>query len=147
MIYKESAFSIKFSQIAYLKDIKYWFWLSGSLLLLLASSCQQKPNIEKKESDLKIVSVDLSQSRIGKLSEFFAPKIDYIWLKDKLDEAQLNAGLHQILFYGDKIYTLDIYGCKCISIFNMEGEYLGKIAAYGEGPGEFLEFDALAVVN
>ena len=147
MIYKESTFSIKFSQIAYLKDIKYWFWLSGSLLLLLASSCQQKPNIEKKESDLKIVSVDLSQSRIGKLSEFFAPKIDYIWLKDKLDEAQLNAGLHQILFYGDKIYTLDIYGCKCISIFNMEGEYLGKIAAYGEGPGEFLEFDALAVVN
>ncbi|EPR67662.1 hypothetical protein ADICYQ_3302 [Cyclobacterium qasimii M12-11B] len=96
---------------------------------------------------MALVSVDLSESRSGKLSEFFEPEINYIWLEDKLDEAQLNASLHQILFYGDKIYTLDIYGCKCISIFNMEGEYLGKIAAYGEGPGEYLDLDALAVVN
>ncbi|MDO6439125.1 6-bladed beta-propeller [Cyclobacterium sp. 1_MG-2023] len=121
--------------------------LIGCILLLLTSSCKQEVNTQEDPRGVALVTVDLSESRSGKLSEFFEPEINYIWLEDKLDEAQLNAGLHQIRFYGDKIYTLDIYGCKCISIFNMEGEYLGKIAAYGEGPGEFLEFDALTFVN
>lgn len=121
--------------------------LIGGIFLLLTSSCKQEVNTEEDPRGVALVTVDLSESRSGKLSEFFEPEINYIWLEDKLDEAQLNGSLPQILFYGDKIYTLDIYGCKCISIFNMEGEYLGKIAAYGEGPGEFLEFDALAVVN
>lgn len=121
--------------------------LIGGIFLLLTSSCKQEVNTEEDPRGVALVTVDLSESRSGKLSEFFEPEINYIWLEDKLDEAQLNANLQQILFYGDKIYTLDIYGCKCISIFNMEGKYLGKIAAYGEGPSEYLEFDALAVVN
>lgn len=121
--------------------------LIGGIFSLLTSSCKQEVNTEKDLSRVALVTVDLSESRSGKLSEFFEQEINYIWLEDKLDEAQLNAGLQQILFHGDKIYTLDIYGCKCITIFNMAGKYLGKIAAYGEGPGEYLDFDALAVVN
>jgi hypothetical protein len=98
-------------------------------------------------SGLEVISVDLSESRSGKLSEFFEPQIDYIWLEDDSEEAQLNAGLQKILFHGNRIYTLDIYGCKCIHIFDTSGKYISKINAYGEGPGQYLDFDAAAVVD
>ena len=123
------------------------FWLFGCLFLFIISGCNKKTQTEKQEGGIELVIVDISESRTGKLSEFFEPEIDYIWLEDELDEAQLNVGLHQIRFYGDKIYNLDIYNCKCISIFNKAGKYIGKIDAYGEGPGEYLDFDALTFVN
>ncbi|WP_339717035.1 6-bladed beta-propeller [Cyclobacterium amurskyense] len=122
-------------------------WLFGCLFLFIISGCNKKTQTEKQEGGIELVIVDISESRTGKLSEFFEPEIDYIWLEDELDEAQLNVGLHQIRFYGDKIYNLDIYNCKCISIFNKAGKYIGKIDAYGEGPGEYLDFDALTFVN
>ncbi|WP_339925624.1 6-bladed beta-propeller [uncultured Cyclobacterium sp.] len=131
----------------YFNCIYRWLWLLGGLILLLTSSCKQKKNVEKQERGLAMVSVDLSQSRTGKLSEFFEPEISYIWLADDSEEAQLNAGLNQIKFHENKIYILDIYSCKCISIFNKSGKYIGKIDAFGEGPGEYLDLDALAVVN
>lgn len=131
----------------YFNCIYRWFWLLGGLILLLTSSCKQKNHVEKQEGGLAMVSVDLSQSRTGKLSEFFEPEISYIWLADDSEEAQLNAGLNQIKFHENKIYILDIYNCKCISIFNKAGKYIGKIDAYGEGPGEYLDFDALTFVN
>jgi hypothetical protein len=95
---------------------------------------------------LEIISVDLSQLRTGKLSEFFEPEIEYIWLKDDTEDAHLYAGLHQIHFYQNRIYTLDIFGCTCIHIFDRSGNYLSKIKAYGEGPGQYLEYDAAAFV-
>jgi len=111
--------------------------------MLIVSCKQENPS----ESNLEIVSVDLSKSRIGKLSEFFEPQIEYIWLEDHEDDAQLNAGLQQILFHQNRIYTLDIFGCKCIQIFDKSGKYLSKINAYGEGPGQYLDFDAAAIVD
>ncbi|EON78517.1 hypothetical protein ADIS_0986 [Lunatimonas lonarensis] len=96
---------------------------------------------------MEIISVDLSQSRSGKLSEFFEPHIEYIWLEDKEDEAHLTSGLQEIHFYQNRIFTLDIFGCKCIQIFDKSGKYLARIKAYGEGPGEYLDFDAAAFVD
>jgi hypothetical protein len=118
--------------------------LIGIFIFILLGGCKQESN---PDSDLEIISVDLSQSRSGKLSEFFEPNIEYIWLKDDTEEAQLTAGLQEILFYQGRIYTLDIFGCKYIHIFDKSGIYLSKIKVYGEGPGRYLDFDAVAFVE
>ncbi len=118
--------------------------LIGIFFSIVLGGCKQET---KPDTDLEIISVDLSQSRIGKLSEFFEPNIEYIWLEDDSEEAQLTAGLQEIHFYQNRIYTLDIYGCKCIQIFDKSGKYLSRIMAYGEGPGQYLDFDAAAFVD
>ncbi|MBN3581996.1 6-bladed beta-propeller [Algoriphagus aestuarii] len=122
------------------------------LLLLLSSvfaSCSSDDKVSSEEvnNELEIIKIDLSEAREGKLSEFFEPEVDYIWLKDDSEESQLNAGLHKILFYKDKILTLDIFGCKCIKIFDREGNYLSKIRAYGEGPEKYLDLDNFMIVK
>jgi len=119
-------------------------WPIGVLFLFLTAGCKQET---KSKSGLEIISVDLSQSRNGKLSEFFEPEIEYIWLEDDSEEAQLTSGLQEILFYQDRIYTLDIFGCSCIQIFDKAGTYLSTVKAYGEGPGQYIEFDGAAFVD
>ncbi|MBD3628431.1 6-bladed beta-propeller [Cyclobacterium sp.] len=135
----------KASFFKFLLFIKYWLYvLLLGIFIGLPGGCNQKPN---SVPGLERISVDLSESRTGKLSEFFEPSIEYIWLEDDSEEAQLNAGLHKILFHENRIYTLDIYGCKCIHIFDTSGKYLSKISAYGEGPGQYLDFDDAAFVD
>nr|MBI1231251.1 6-bladed beta-propeller [Cytophagales bacterium] len=115
-------------------------WSIGVLILSLTAGCKQETN---SDTGLEIISVDLSESRSGKLSEFFEPHIEYIWLEDKEDDAQLSFEVGKILFHEDRIYTLDLYGCNCIHIFDKSSRYLSKLKAYGEGPGEYLEFNDL----
>ncbi|WP_162416381.1 6-bladed beta-propeller [Cyclobacterium roseum] len=124
--------------------LKYCGLIIGVIFFILIGGCKQEPT---SVPGLERISVDLSQARTGKLSEFFEPHIEYIWLEDDSEEAQLTAGLQKVLFYQDRIYTLDIFGCKCIHIFNKSGKYMSKIDAYGEGPGEYLDFDAAEVVD
>ena len=122
---------------------RFYLLLVG-IFTILSGACSQEP---MSVSGLEVISVDLSESRSGKLSEFFEPHIDYIWLEDDSEEAQLNEGLHKILFHRNRIYTLDIFGCKCIHIFDKSGKYLSKIDVNGEGPGQYQDFDDLAVVD
>jgi hypothetical protein len=109
------------------------------------------PKNDKKslqaDGDLELIKIDLSEAREGKLSEFFEPEIEYIWLKDDSEEAQLSAGLQKIFFHGDKILTLDIFGCNCIHIFDQSGNFISRIRDYGEGPGKYREFDDATIVN
>ncbi|WP_425640153.1 6-bladed beta-propeller [Algoriphagus yeomjeoni] len=95
---------------------------------------------------METIKVDLSEAREGKLSEFFESEIEYIWLKDDVEDAQLG-GLNKIFFHEDKIFTLDIFGCKCIKIFDKAGMFLSKIRAFGEGPEKYLDFDDAIIVN
>ncbi|MBI0397164.1 6-bladed beta-propeller [Cyclobacterium marinum] len=139
-------FSETLASTCYFKDVSFCY-LRFLLIFGLFFSCQQKKHIEKQEGSIDVISVDLSQSRTGKLSEFFEPEINYIWLEDELEEAQLNSNLQQIIFHGDKIYALDNNGCKCISMFSKSGKYLGRIGAYGEGPGEYQNLGSLIVVK
>lgn len=119
------------------------------LVFLLFSVFYSCSNLysNQKPYDLEIVKIDLSEAREGKLSEFFEPEIEYIWLKDDSEEAQLSAGLQKIFFHDNKIITLDIFGCKCIKVFDQTGQFLSKIRAYGEGPGNYLDFDDVIIVN
>lgn len=123
----------------------------SSLLLvyLLAAFLYSCTNSDSNQvaDGLEIVKIDLSEAREGKLSEFFEPEIEYIWLKDDSEEAQLSAGLHKIFFHDDKVFTLDIYGCRCIKVFDRTGQFLSKIRAYGEGPEKYMDFDDAIIVN
>lgn len=131
--------------LKFLLFLKYWLYvLLLGIFIILSGACNQKT---ESVPGLERISVDLSQARSGKLSEFFEPDISYIWLEDDSQEAQLNAGLQKILFYENRIYTLDIFGCKCIHIFDKSGKFLSKIDAHGEGPGQYLDFDDFAVVD
>ncbi|MEB2786425.1 6-bladed beta-propeller [Algoriphagus persicinus] len=86
------------------------------------------------------MKVDLSEAREGKLSEFFEPEIEYIWLKENANEGLLGRGVLQVFFHDEKIYVVDTQGCKCIQIFDKTGKYLNEINGYGEGPGQYLQF-------
>lgn len=123
---------------------------SSLLLVFLLSailySCSGSDSNQVADG-LEIVKIDLSKAREGKLSEFFEPEIEYIWLKDDSEEAQLSAGLHKIFFHDDKVFTLDIFGCRCIKVFDRTGQFLSKIRAYGEGPEKYMDFDDAIIVN
>jgi hypothetical protein len=99
--------------------------------VFISCSTSVETNSDQSSDGLEIIKVDLSEAREGKLSEFFEPEIEYIWLKDDSKDAQLG-GLNKVFFYDDKIFTLDIFGCKCIKIFDSTGNYVSKIRAYGE---------------
>ncbi len=114
------------------------------LLSILLFSCSEIGE-NLSQDDLEVISIDLSNAYDGKLSEFFEPEVDYIWLKDDSEEAQLGAGLNKIEFYGDKILILDVFGCKCVKIFDKKGNYLSQIRAYGDGPEKYLDLDNFMV--
>ncbi|WP_338227743.1 6-bladed beta-propeller [Algoriphagus taiwanensis] len=117
-----------------------------SFIFLSCSRVEKQSFISEKDG-LEVIKIDLSEAKEGKLSEFFEPEVEYIWLKDDSEAAQLNAGIQKIIFHGDKIFTLDIFGCKCIHVFDRLGNYLSKIRAYGEGPEKYLDFDNAIIVN
>ena len=120
-------------------------------LLLISSvffscSSNDKVNSDEASDGLEIIKVDLSEAREGKLSEFFESEIEYIWLQDDSEDAQLG-GLNKIFFHEDKIFTLDKFGCKCIHIFNRSGKFLHKLRSYGEGPEKYLDLDNAIIVK
>ncbi|WP_439489999.1 6-bladed beta-propeller [Algoriphagus sp.] len=114
--------------------------------IFVSCSSGNKENLAEGSDGLQIIKVDLSKAREGKLSEFFEPEIEYIWLRDDSEDSQLG-NLNKVFFHEDKIFTLDIFGCKCIQIFDREGKYLSKIRAYGEGPKQYKDFDDATIVN
>lgn len=114
------------------------------LLSVFLFSCSEKGE-SLSQNDLEVISIDLSKAYDGKLSEFFEPEVDYVWLKDDSEEAQIGAGTNKIEFYGDKILILDVFGCKCVKIFDEKGNYLSKIRAYGDGPEKYLDLDNFMV--
>ncbi|SFT55777.1 hypothetical protein SAMN04489724_1324 [Algoriphagus locisalis] len=118
--------------------------LLSSFLASCSSSDETKSEVSS--DGLEIIKVDLSEAREGKLSEFFEPEIEYIWLKDDSEEAQLG-GLNKVFFHEDKIVTLDVFDCECVKLFDKAGKYLSKLDAYGEGPGQYLEFDDAIIVG
>lgn len=120
----------------------------GIYFLFTLTFCTSDPKgVSKHTQDVEKIEIDLSKAREGKLSEFFEPEVEYIWLKDDSADAQLNAGLQKIFFHEDKIITLDIFGCRCIQIFDRSGNLLSKIRAYGEGPEKYLDFDDAIIVE
>ena len=119
------------------------------LLGVFLGSCSSgdQSSSEQFSDGLEVIKVDLTEAREGKLSEFFEPEIEYIWLRDDEGNGLIGRDIPQIFFHEDRIYVLEIYGCKCIQIFDRSGKYLNKIRNYGEGPGEYLEFDGAIIRN
>lgn len=119
-----------------------------SLISCICISCSsgEETNSDLSPYGLEIIKVDLSEAREGKLSEFFEPEIEYIWLKDDSSNAMVGSGFQKILFQDEKIFVLGTFGCNCIQIFDLNGNYLNQIKSFGEGPGEYLEFND-AIIN
>ncbi len=104
-------------------------------------SCQNQVVEDSVNDGIEIITVDLSKATDGKLSDFVEGEIEYIWLSDENEAGQVGGFNQKIFFHQNRIFVLDVFGCKCIKIFNRDGEYLTEISRYGEGPGEYLEFD------
>tara|TARA_R110002020_G_scaffold146343_1_gene320938 strand:+ start:64718 stop:65995 length:1278 start_codon:yes stop_codon:yes gene_type:complete len=115
--------------------------------IFISCSSDDRSNSDQASDGLEIIKVDLSEARDGKLSEFFEPEIEYIWLKDDVEEGLLGRELSQIFFHDDRIYVMDIFGCQCIQIFDRSGKFLNKLRSYGEGTGQYLDFDGALVRN
>jgi hypothetical protein len=130
-----------------MKKLRIYVFLPIIFLSIFACSKSEKSDINATNEGLEIIKIDLSEAREGKLSEFFEPEIEYIWLKDDSEDAQLSAGLHKIIFHEDQIMVLDIFGCRCIKVFDRKGKFVSKIRAYGEGPKKYLDFDDAIIVN
>ncbi|WP_057936295.1 6-bladed beta-propeller [Algoriphagus resistens] len=113
--------------------------------IFISCSSDDKEDSTEGRDSLETIHVDLSEAREGKLSEFFEPEIEYIWLKENGEEGLLGRGVRQVIFHDEKIYVPDMQGCRCIQIFDRTGNYLNKIEAFGEGPGEYLQFYGAAI--
>lgn len=125
-----------------------YYRFSFVFLIIALFACKEKTSSTASVGDLEVIQVDISKAKKAKMSELFQAEVEYFWLKDNSADAQLNAGLHNIIFYKDKVITMDVFGCNCLQVFNREtGEFISKIKAYGEGPGKYIEFDDFEIVD
>ena len=122
-----------------MRNLCFFLLLVNSSIFLSCSSGDQSTS-EQFSDGLEVIKVDLSEAREGMLSEFFEPEIEYIWLKENVSEGLLGRGVNQMFFHDEKIYVVDMQGCKCIQVFDKTGNYLNEINGYGEGPGQYLQF-------
>src|SRR5690606_15099778 len=123
-----------------MKNDSLLFLFLLSFIFIFCSSDDKEISSQPVDG-LDVIKVDLSEVREGRLSEFFEPEIEYIWLKDDVDDGLIGRDLSQIFFHEDRIYVMDFFGCKCIQIFDRSGKFLNKLRSYGEGPGQYLDFD------
>src|SRR5688572_5012144 len=64
-------FSPKRLLLKFVIHLKYCSWIPGVFIFGLIVSCNKGTSSDEKREGLELVSVDLSKSRSGKLSEFF----------------------------------------------------------------------------
>lgn len=89
----------------------------------------------------------------GNLSFFEAEEVkmseiitDYSLIKLETKGKNLILDVSMMRIWNDRIYILDAFASdKTIWVFDMEGKYVGRLGAFGQGPGEYIMPRALMV--
>ena len=69
------------------------------------------------------------------------PYIDTIkYVKLEFTDESIIGSIDKLIIYEERIYILDTQ-TSSLFIFDMEGNYLNKIAKVGQGPGEYIQLD------
>ena len=78
-----------------------------------------------------------------KMSEIIT---DYSLIKLETKGKNLILDVSMMRIWDDRIYILDAFASdKTVWVFDMEGKYIGRLGAFGQGPGEYIMPRALMV--
>ena len=128
------------------------------LLLVLLVSCKEKPNLWGREpQDLKMKNfkelvVGHKDLQVIKINPETKNKIRLSNLIDtcytvtlETNKSNLIGSIDEIKIYGDRIYVLDKKISKEVFVFDIQGDYIGKIGQKGHGPGEYPKPDGFEI--
>jgi len=138
--------------IPYLKKSKIIMKKILILLIVFTSCYSNKKNIEEefdvsdinRNDELYIVDIDtIKELEEINLSTFFE-NINTVILED----SELIGRVNKMYILKDSIFILDRVVAKSLLVYNKKGEFLKKIGAIGQGPGEYiLPFDFSININ
>ncbi len=103
-----------------------------SMLILFLYGCT---NSGQEKRHTEGIVIDFKNPEKIKSSEIIT-EYEYIKL-ETLDDALLGA-INKIEIYNDRIYILDTYKANSIFVFSMQGKFIAKLEAGGNGPGQFI---------
>jgi len=104
-------------------------------LSLILYSCVDSPK-ERVNSPAIVINVDMEQKSIKQIKELFN---EVRFIKLETNKESIFSEVGKLIIHGDGIYVLDKKTMKNIYVFNMNGNFLYKVLAKGEGPGELME--------
>lgn len=121
---------------------KYLFFL---FLAVITFSChlQQKPTLEYGEDNVMIINVDPKQVDNIEISEIIED-VEFIPLSSS-DEAILGE-IERISVKNEMVFIHDRTSHE-IKIFNLKGDFIGKISNQHKGPGGYIDIDAFSVTE
>ena len=92
--------------------------------------------VSTKKPDAEItLSIDLSNTKPVKLSNFFCDSVEYIKLESP--EEYLIGEVSRLEITDQYIFISDRYNSQSIFIFSRNGEFISQISALGNGPFEY----------
>jgi len=110
------------------------------VMTIILFSCSTETN--STTTGVETINIDVNKFKErGLLSDLIEPK-DFIALETN-DSCLINT-ISKVVIFEETIFVLDRNSQK-IFRFDIDGNYLGRIGQTGEGPGEYLEIQDLAI--
>ncbi|MCH7410403.1 6-bladed beta-propeller [Belliella sp. DSM 111904] len=117
------------------------------LILVFGCTRQSDTDAILEKNGIITIKVDLDIVRDGKLTDFFEPEIEYLFLQEGDNPDAQIGEIAKLISYEDKLLVFDWYKNKNIQIFDRQGNFLNRIRSLGEGPEKYLELADLQVVQ
>lgn len=112
------------------------------LIFVFCTGCKKHAETLEPSEVIDFKQVDRKASIREAENRFFEEPV-YILLKSP-DKNTLFGKIDQIKILNDKIYILD-EGIKSLIVFDLDGNALGKVGVYGQGPQEYLDIASFDV--
>lgn len=102
--------------------------------LFLVFSCNKKTT-DKNLNQVENITIDTKRGDFYLYDDVYEDNVHFVKLETNNDN--LIGEISNMFFDDNRIFIVDSYKTMSIFIFDMEGNYLTKIANQGNGPGEF----------
>ena len=89
----------------------------------------------KQKDNSDGMTIDFGNLKSVKSSDIIA---EHTYIKLESSDSSLLGSVNQIEISGDRIYILDRDKTNSIFVFSMQGKFVQKLEAKGNGPGEFI---------
>ena len=114
----------------YMKHLILFVHFVLSLLLISCASGSQE------DTCLEGISIDFGNPQSIKFSDIAT---DFSFVKLESSDSSLFGNIDQIEIFNERIYILDSYNTHSLLVFSLAGDFITKLEAKGNGPGEFID--------
>lgn len=112
-----------------MKHLYLFVYLILSIILFSCASGQGEVRLEG-------TSIDFGNPQSTKFSDIAT---GFSFVKLESSDASLFGNIDQIEIFNERIYILDSYNTHSLLVFSLDGDFITKLEAKGNGPGEFID--------